>query len=155
MNILVRQSLITAVECDLLLVPVLQEQEKSEDINLLDTALNGALQEQIIRPGFKGKEKETLLCQTHGRLATQVLLLIGLGKEGELEEDTWRRVAGKGRKEAGAITAALFLEEFAGNIPWAHLDIAGPAFVEKDFPYIPKGGTGFGVRTLVRYLLSL
>jgi leucyl aminopeptidase len=116
MNILVRQSLITAVECDLLLVPVLQEQEKSEDINLLDTALNGALQEQIIRTGFKGKEKETLLCQTHGRLATQVLLLIGLGKEGELEEDTWRRVAGKGRKEAGAQGA----KRVAGFFPEEH-----------------------------------
>ena len=51
--------------------------------------------------------------------------------------------------------AALFLEEFVGSLPWAHLDIAGPAFAEKDSPYIPKGGTGFGVRTLVHYLLSL
>jgi leucyl aminopeptidase len=49
----------------------------------------------------------------------------------------------------------LFLEEFVGGLPWAHLDIAGPAFAEKDSAYIPKGGTGFGVRTLVRYLLSL
>jgi leucyl aminopeptidase len=60
-----------------------------------------------------------------------------------------------GSGNAGAIAAALFLEEFVGGVPWAHLDIAGPAFAEKDGPYIPRGGTGFGVRTLVRYLLSL
>jgi leucyl aminopeptidase len=60
-----------------------------------------------------------------------------------------------GSGNAGAIAAALFLEEFVNGVPWAHFDIAGPAFAEKDGAYIPKGGTGFGVRTLVRYLLSL
>ena len=43
-------------------------------------------------------------------------------------------------------------EEFVGDVPWAHLDIAGPAFAEKDLPHAPRGGTGFGVRLLVRYL---
>ena len=56
---------------------------------------------------------------------------------------------------AGAITAGLFLQEFVEGVSWAHLDIAGPAFADKDWPYCPKGGTGFGVRTLVRYLMSL
>jgi leucyl aminopeptidase len=56
---------------------------------------------------------------------------------------------------AGAITAGLFLQEFVDGAAWAHLDIAGPAFAEKDGPYCPRGGTGFGVRTMVRYLLSL
>lgn len=60
-----------------------------------------------------------------------------------------------GSGNAGAIAAALFLQEFVGGVPWAHLDIAGPAFSEKDSSYIAKGGTGFGVRTLARYLLSL
>jgi leucyl aminopeptidase len=60
-----------------------------------------------------------------------------------------------GSRNAGAIAAALFLEEFVGGVPWAHLDIAGPAFSEKESSYISRGGTGFGVRTLVRYLLSL
>jgi leucyl aminopeptidase len=36
-----------------------------------------------------------------------------------------------------------------------HLDIAGPAFADKDWPYCPRGGTGFGVRTLVRWLTTL
>ena len=57
--------------------------------------------------------------------------------------------------EAGAITAGLFLEEFVDGVPWAHLDIAGPAFTEKDLLHAPRGGTGFGVRLLVRYLSDL
>jgi leucyl aminopeptidase len=55
----------------------------------------------------------------------------------------------------GAITAALILQEFVDEIPWAHLDIAGPAFAEADNPICGKGGTGFGVRTLLRFLLTI
>jgi leucyl aminopeptidase len=57
-----------------------------------------------------------------------------------------------GPRGGGAITAGLFLKEFAGATPWAHLDIAGPAFSEKDLPLAPKGGTGAAVRTLLTYL---
>jgi leucyl aminopeptidase len=57
-----------------------------------------------------------------------------------------------GGKHAGALTAGLFLREFVGDVPWAHLDIAGPAAAEEDDPLVPKGGTGFGVRTLVEAL---
>ena len=49
----------------------------------------------------------------------------------------------------GALTAGLFLKEFVGEVPWAHLDIAGPARASSDDGYLVKGGTGFGVRTLV------
>jgi leucyl aminopeptidase len=52
----------------------------------------------------------------------------------------------------GAITAALFLEEFVDDKKWAHLDIAGPAFLDKPNELGPKGGTGFGVRTLLNLL---
>lgn len=54
-----------------------------------------------------------------------------------------------GERWGGAITAALFLREFAGDGEWAHLDIAGPARSAKASHYIPKGASGFGVRTLV------
>jgi leucyl aminopeptidase len=54
----------------------------------------------------------------------------------------------------GAITAGLFLQEFVDNVPWVHLDIAGPAFAEKEYMYGQKGGTGFGVRLLLTYLRS-
>ncbi|MCI0681820.1 MAG: leucyl aminopeptidase [Gemmataceae bacterium] len=53
-----------------------------------------------------------------------------------------------GSRWAGAISAAKFLEEFVGGTPWAHLDIAGPAWAEKDNAVRSSGGTGFGVRTL-------
>jgi leucyl aminopeptidase len=52
----------------------------------------------------------------------------------------------------GALTAALFLEEFVGNKAWAHLDIAGPAFASKTGDLGPKGGTGHGVRTVLNLL---
>jgi leucyl aminopeptidase len=54
----------------------------------------------------------------------------------------------------GSITAALFLERFAAGIPWAHLDIAGPARAEGDEHEITKGGTGFGARLLLYWLAS-
>ncbi|WP_258947414.1 leucyl aminopeptidase family protein [Lentzea californiensis] len=49
----------------------------------------------------------------------------------------------------GGITAALFLQKFAGDVPWAHLDIAGPARSEKVYDEVVAGATGFGARTLV------
>jgi leucyl aminopeptidase len=57
-----------------------------------------------------------------------------------------------GERHGGMLTAAQFLREFVPEgTPWAHLDIAGPAYNEAGpFGYTPKGGTGFGLRTLVR-----
>ena len=65
-----------------------------------------------------------------------------------------KNTAGKG---AGTITAALFLERFVDkNLAWAHVDIAGPSYAEKETrPDLPFGGTGFGVRFLLRYLQGL
>ena len=56
-----------------------------------------------------------------------------------------------GKRWGGSITAALFLQEFAGDANWAHLDIAGPAFADKSQNHIHKGGTGFGVALLNAY----
>lgn len=56
----------------------------------------------------------------------------------------------------GAITAALFLREFVGNIPWAHIDIAAPAYAERpSIPYYEPGATGFGVRLLLQFLKNV
>jgi leucyl aminopeptidase len=57
-----------------------------------------------------------------------------------------------GGRSGGAITAALFLKHFSERLPWAHLDIAGSARQEKASAIGPKGATGVGVRTLLRYL---
>lgn len=52
----------------------------------------------------------------------------------------------------GSTTAALFLQPFAGDLPWAHLDVAGPARAGSDDAEVVKGGTGFATRTLLRWL---
>ncbi len=57
-----------------------------------------------------------------------------------------------GSRWGGAITAGLFLEHFVSDTPWTHIDLAGPAYLEKSNDVYPQGGTGFAVRTLVNYL---
>ncbi|MEM7495653.1 MAG: leucyl aminopeptidase [Myxococcota bacterium] len=58
-----------------------------------------------------------------------------------------------GGRYGGSITAALFLRNFVpASVRWLHMDIAGPAFAQKESATCGKGGTGFGVRTLVRAL---
>ncbi len=59
------------------------------------------------------------------------------------------------RREAGAIYGGLFLKEFVGTASWAHLDIAGTAFADKDGAYWPAGATGSPVRTIIQYLIKL
>jgi leucyl aminopeptidase len=60
-----------------------------------------------------------------------------------------------GERFGGAISAAHFLHAFAKEAPWAHLDIAGPSHAPKERGYVAKGGTGFGVRTLVELVRAL
>ena len=55
----------------------------------------------------------------------------------------------------GAITAALFLREFAGGVPWAHLDIAGPGRSDADKGILAKGATGYGARAVLAWLEGL
>lgn len=57
-----------------------------------------------------------------------------------------------GGRWGGAITAALFLQRFVGDKPWAHIDLAGPAMADSAWEYIPKGGTGYGVLLLAHWL---
>jgi leucyl aminopeptidase len=59
------------------------------------------------------------------------------------------------QRGGGAIVAALFMRDFTGGLPWAHLDIAGTAFAERDLPLGPKGGTGVAVRTMLHYLWAV
>ncbi|MDY6804615.1 MAG: leucyl aminopeptidase [Cyanobacteriota bacterium] len=59
-----------------------------------------------------------------------------------------------GPRAGGAITAALFLKQFVKDTPWAHLDVAGPVWNEKENGYNNPGATGYGVRTLVNWVLS-
>ncbi|MCB9558658.1 MAG: leucyl aminopeptidase [Deltaproteobacteria bacterium] len=57
-----------------------------------------------------------------------------------------------GERWGGALTAGLFLQSFVGDTPWVHIDIAGPSSASKAYEHVNKGGTGFGVATLLAYL---
>lgn len=61
-------------------------------------------------------------------------------------------VSNLGSPGAGTLTAAAFLEKFTGNVPWAHLDIAGMAWTQKKSGYFSTGATGFGVRVIAKFL---
>lgn len=62
-----------------------------------------------------------------------------------------RNIGGRG---GGTITAALFLKQFIGEYPWAHLDIASTDWSASERACIPKGPTGIGTRLLIQYLLN-
>jgi leucyl aminopeptidase len=71
--------------------------------------------------------------------------------EQQLQSDV-ADVKNVGGRPAGAITAGLFLKNFVGDYPWAHLDIAGVGINPKPYGYVPKGGTGFGARLMVEFI---
>ena len=64
-------------------------------------------------------------------------------------------LANTGGRYGGAITAAMFVGEFAEGTPWAHLDIAGTRWTNDEKPYMAKGATGVGVPTLSGLLMNL
>jgi leucyl aminopeptidase len=137
---------------------VLASEEKHDviiDLATLTGACRIALGTQVA--GIMGNQKELVdRLVEHGRDAGEMLWPLPLVKE--YRDDLKSSVAdlkNVGGGFAGAITAGLFLQEFVDGAAWAHLDIAGPAFADRDWAYCPRGGTGFGVRTLVRYLMSL
>jgi leucyl aminopeptidase len=63
------------------------------------------------------------------------------------------RNTGTGRY-GGALVAGLFLKEFVDGVPWAHVDMPGPAMSEEESDERTKGATGFGVRTLIELLTT-
>ena len=66
----------------------------------------------------------------------------------------WGGIKNVGGRAAGSITAALFLSEFVDGPEWAHLDIAGPAFLDKPAQHYVAGGTGSMVPTLTHWIQS-
>ncbi|MGD0697693.1 MAG: leucyl aminopeptidase [Terriglobia bacterium] len=73
----------------------------------------------------------------------------------ELYKSAIADIANTGGRHGGAITAAMFVGEFAGDTPWVHLDIAGTRWSNEEKPYRAKGPTGHGVPTLVHLLTNL
>ena len=118
-----------------------------------------------------GAMKVSLGLRTGGLFATEDRLAAALERAGrDTGEPLWRLPlvadyaaslrsdvadANNSPGNPGAITAALFLQPFTGGLPWAHLDIAGPARSPKADGVVPKGATGFGARLLARWVESL
>jgi leucyl aminopeptidase len=118
-----------------------------------------------------GAMKVTLGLGTGGLFATEDRLAAALERAGkETGEPLWRLPlvadyatslrsdvadANNSPGNPGAITAALFLQPFTAGLPWAHLDIAGPARSPKADGIVPKGATGFGARLVARWVESL
>ena len=112
-----------------------------------------------------GAMKVSLGLRTGGLFASDDGLAGAIRRAGELTGESWWRMplladhAEDVRSELAdlrqtppgpaGITAALFLREFTGGLPWAHLDVAGPARAEHAYDEINPGGTGFATRTLV------
>jgi len=91
-----------------------------------------------------------------GQAAGEKLWQLPLPEEyKELNKSDIADVKNSGGRYGGAITAALFLQEFVGDTPWVHIDIAGPFMAEKNKGVMVKGATGFGVRTLIKLAIAL
>ena len=72
----------------------------------------------------------------------------------DLLKSAFADLANIGGRYGGAISAAYFLKEFAGDTPWVHLDIAGTAWLDEPKPFMAKGPTGVGVRTFTRLAMG-
>lgn len=90
---------------------------------------------------------------TVGEYVWQLPMFPEFGKQIRSEVADIKNV-GEGRW-GGAMTAAKLLEEFVSDVPWVHLDIAGPSFLEKPKPWMEAGGSGVMVRTLVEVVRQL
>ncbi|OQO90238.1 peptidase M17 [Saccharomonospora piscinae] len=117
-----------------------------------------------------GAMKVALGLRTGGLFATEDDLADRLRTAGDVVGERWWRMPlseehtaavtadiADGRQcppGPGGVTAALFLREFTAGLPWAHLDIAGPARAESTYAEVVPGGTGFAARTLVEFAAS-
>ncbi len=123
------------------------------DLATLTGACIVALGSQIA--GLLGND-DPLIAQVHsasrraGEATWPLPLPTGYHSHIESEIADMKNIGATG--QAGTISAALLLERFVGSTPWAHLDIAGPARSEEDRGLLRKGGSGFGVRTLLELL---
>jgi len=149
----------TDAEGRLILADALCLAEKEKCDSIIDLAtLTGACMVAL------GSEYAGLFCENDkmverlisaGELSGERLWRMPLAPEyKDLIKSPTADIKNTGGPYGGAITAALFLKEFVKTDKWAHLDIAGPAFADGPKGFIKKGGVGFGVRTICRYVLG-
>lgn len=105
---------------------------------------------------FANNEALSEQLQKLGRRCGEKLWPLPLAKEYRpLIDSSIADLQNIGNNGPGAVIGAIFLQEFVPQqVAWAHLDIAGPAFLSKADGYNPKGATGFGVRSMLQYLSS-
>ncbi|MGD2151827.1 MAG: leucyl aminopeptidase [Gemmatimonadales bacterium] len=122
------------------------EPEALIDIATLTGACVVALGHQAI--GLMGSDQDLVdeIRVAADRCGERVWQLPLWDEYGEQLKSEVADIKNTGGRPAGAITAGIFLREFVGSVPWAHLDIAGTAWAEKAGPYQPVGPTGVGVR---------
>ncbi len=102
---------------------------------------NQKLADKIIKAGNEAGERMwqlPLYDEDREKLKSDIADMINTGSKGK----------------SGAQNGAVFIEKFVDKIPWVHIDIAGPSWLDKEDAYGPKGPTGVGVRTLINYLTN-
>lgn len=95
---------------------------------------------------------QALMCSSHETGELLWRLPLHADYKESLKSDVADLVNSGGR-DAGSMKGALFLAEFVGTVPWAHIDCAGSAYLSKPKHYHPTRGTGFGVRLLLDFLV--
>ena len=150
----------TDAEGRLILADALGYARKHETKRIVDIAtLTGAIVVSLgtVTTGVFGNNQE-LVDQviTAGAEAGEKMWQLPIYDEyKEQNKSTVADIKNTGGRDAGSITAALFVGEFAGDTPWVHLDIAGTNMIDKVRKYEVKGATGVPVRTLVNLVISL
>lgn len=102
---------------------------------------NQKLADKIIKAGNEAGERMwqlPLYDEDREKIKSDIADMINTGSKGK----------------SGAQNGAVFIEKFVVDIPWVHIDIAGPSWIDKENEYGPKGPTGVGVRTLINYLTN-
>jgi leucyl aminopeptidase len=136
--------------CDAVCYAVKKKMSPIVDIATLTGACMVAL--GSVRTGLLGNDKKLMdeIAAAGDKCGEKMWHLPTDEEYKELLKSEIADIQNVGGRYAGAITGALFIEFFAGETPWAHLDIAGTAYIDKKARYFKKGATGMGVRTLAQ-----
>src|ERR1043166_6705013 len=103
MEIKFRDVTVDVIRTDLLVLPVVEKELEKSPLHVFDRRLKGKLRERIQKTNFTGSEGSTLFFPTAGVLPAANVLIIGMGKAADIEPDTWRRAAGRGRKKGRGV----------------------------------------------------
>ncbi|MEW6210668.1 MAG: leucyl aminopeptidase [Acidobacteriota bacterium] len=108
------------------------------------------------RAGIMGTDQGLIdaLIRAGERTGERLWQLPADNEYGEMIRSDIADIKNTGNRFAGAITAGMFIKNFAGRLPWAHLDIAGTAWLEQEKPHLARGATGFGARLLADFIIN-